>query len=134
MLDRYLIPLAPFVFAGLAILLCLFHTVATGSEIRTWKSRSRGLHKSEGTALRGLEVKIADLNERLRDVEDRTGMLAPPLPPMSGLNVNKRTQVLRLARRGEPPENIAALLGLPRREVDLLLKVQALAAVSGGSF
>jgi hypothetical protein len=133
MLDRYLIPLAPLVFTGLAILLCLFHTVTTGNEIRQWKTRSRGLHASESGALRELQTKVADLNERLREVEDRAGMLAPPAPNPVGLNVNKRTQVLRLARRGETPEKIAALLGLPKREVELLLKVRAVAAASGVS-
>ena len=133
MLERYLIPLAPFVFAALAILLCLFHTVTTGSEIRQWKHRSRGLNAMEAGALREIQTKIAELSERLQEVEDRTGMLAPPLPPQSGLNVNKRAEVLRLARRGESPEKIAALVRLPRREVELLLKIRAVAAASGVS-
>lgn len=50
--------------------------------------------------------------------------------PPSGqqaLNLNKRGQVLRMRRRGENPETIAAALSLPRNEVDLLLKVHQLA-------
>jgi hypothetical protein len=43
------------------------------------------------------------------------------------LNLNKRGQVLRMRRRGENPETIAAALSLPRNEVDLLLKVHQLA-------
>jgi hypothetical protein len=133
LLERYFIPLAPYVFTALAILLCLFHTITTGTEIRCWKSWSRSRHAAEASALRELETRIADLSERLREVEDRTGMLGPPVPPKSGLNMSRRTQVLRLARRGEHPDNIAALLGLPRREVELLLRVRALAAGAGNN-
>ncbi len=133
MLDRYFIPLAPYALAALGLLLCMFLTVVTGSEIRRLKSSLGNRRATEARIGRELETKVAELSERLRDAEDRTGMLAPPVPPQSGLNVNKRTQVLRLARRGERPENIAALLGLPRREVELLLKVHALAATSSGT-
>ena len=50
------------------------------------------------------------------------GVLEPALP-RPGLNLSKRSQALRLHRRGESAEKIAAELQLPRQEVDLLLKV-----------
>ena len=40
------------------------------------------------------------------------------------MNLTRRSQVLRMARRGDNPEQIAAELGLPENEVQLLLKVQ----------
>ena len=43
--------------------------------------------------------------------------------PRPGLNLSKRSQALRMHRRGEPPEQIAATLAVSRQEVDLLLKV-----------
>ena len=46
-----------------------------------------------------------------------------PTLPRPGLNLNKRSQALRLHRRGETADKIAAELQLPRQEVDLLLKV-----------
>jgi hypothetical protein len=46
--------------------------------------------------------------------------------PSTGLNLGKRTLVLRLSRRGDSPDHIAATLHLPRREVELLLKIHAL--------
>jgi hypothetical protein len=97
------------------------------------KSSLRGRRANEASVGREIEIKVAELSERLRETEDRTGIISPPVLPQSGLNVNKRSQVLRLARRGERPENIAALLGLPRREVELLLKVHALAASGSGT-
>lgn len=46
----------------------------------------------------------------------------------SGMNLNKRVQALRLHRRGEDIGHIAAALGVPRREVELLIRVQQLSA------
>ena len=47
--------------------------------------------------------------------------MAAPVKP--GLNLSKRSQALRMHRRGDAPEQIAAALELPLQEVDLLLKV-----------
>jgi Protein of unknown function (DUF2802) len=41
----------------------------------------------------------------------------------SGLNLTKRSQALRMHRRGESVDQIATALDLPRQEIDLLLKV-----------
>ena len=49
---------------------------------------------------------------------------APESMPTSGMNLNKRTQAVRLLRRGEDVGHIAAALGLPRGEVELLIRVQ----------
>ena len=60
----------------------------------------------------------------------RAELSAEIVRPSSGqqaLNLNKRGQVLRMRRRGENPETIAAALAIPRNEVDLLLKVHQLA-------
>jgi hypothetical protein len=46
----------------------------------------------------------------------------------SAVNINKRTQALRMVKRGEGPERIAAILNLSPREVDLLVKVERLIA------
>jgi hypothetical protein len=49
---------------------------------------------------------------------------APWPPPGNGINLNKRTQALKMMRLGEGPEHIAAALSLPRNEIELLAKVQ----------
>ena len=48
---------------------------------------------------------------------------AAPDSVRAALNLNKRAQVLRMHRRGDPPERIASLMEVPRQEVDLLIKV-----------
>jgi len=45
-------------------------------------------------------------------------------PPRSGLNISKRVQALRMMRRKEDVSHIAAALGVTRREVELLIRVQ----------
>jgi hypothetical protein len=53
--------------------------------------------------------------------EPRVAEMAMPLRP--GLNLSKRSQALRLHRRGDDPQQIAERLELPVQEVELLLKV-----------
>ncbi len=52
---------------------------------------------------------------------------APPVlipgAPRACMNLTKRSQALRLRRKGDSPEQIAQSLEIPRQEVDLLLKV-----------
>jgi hypothetical protein len=50
--------------------------------------------------------------------------VAPPLALRSGFNLNKRAHALRMLRRGEDLGHIAAALGVPRKEVELLVRVQ----------
>jgi hypothetical protein len=45
-----------------------------------------------------------------------------------GINRSKRVQAVRLLRRGEDPSHVAAALGVTRREIELLMRVQKLSA------
>ena len=77
--------------------------------------------------------KTEEMVERLRaaapppvaETEDAPAPLAPPRP---GFNLNKRVHAVRMARRGEDISHIAAALGVPRREVELLLRVHAMSS------
>jgi hypothetical protein len=76
---------------------------------------------------RAAEAKIAQLQANVDNLAAQFAAsaaqpaLAGPVRP--AMNLNKRSQALRLHRRGDPPEAIAASLGLPVQEVDLLIKV-----------
>jgi hypothetical protein len=66
-----------------------------------------------------VEALAAQIHERRQD---------PPMTPLPGaarpgLNLNKRSQALRMHRQGENAARIASLLEVPKQEVDLLLKV-----------
>jgi hypothetical protein len=123
MLDRYLIPLAPFLLIGINSVLCLFFFLCLEHEMRIMKLRLKRRQSAQELATDDLKAQVAELSARVLDTEERTGVLVAPIPPKSGLNLNKRSQVIRMSRRGEQAEKIAASLNLPRREVDLLLKV-----------
>jgi cell division protein FtsB len=77
----------------------------------------------------GVQKSMDALGARLENLEHQAEELrrqpveAAPALARTALNLNKRAQVLRMHRRGDPPERIASLLEVPRQEVDLLIKV-----------
>jgi hypothetical protein len=73
---------------------------------------------------RRLEDLMLSAERRLEEAEEKSAKLVPPPASRSGLNITKRAQAARMFRRGDHPGQIAAVLGLPRSEVDLLLKIQ----------
>lgn len=87
-----------------------------------------------------LRAEIGELRKRMdelaarqgvpaSDVErdgDRSAFESVAIPLRSGINLSRRSQALRLYRRGETPEQIASSLMVPTGEVRLLLKVHRL--------
>jgi hypothetical protein len=71
---------------------------------------------------RHLTERLESLSSRVQELERAPASPVPALP-RAGMNLNKRSQALRLHRQGEKTDQIAAALELPRQEVDLLLKV-----------
>ncbi len=126
MLERYFIPLAPYALLAAGCIFGLFFLLSFDKEIRSLKSRLAGRQDGDNASAHDLKVQLHELTERLRDAEERAGIPIAPPSVKASLNLNKRTQVLRMSRRGERSENIAASLSLPRREVELLLKIHAL--------
>jgi len=110
--------------AGLGLCLCLFATLK--AEIHGLRRRSladrQQLQALEG-ALSDTRAALESLQTDLREVENQTGMLVAPAPARSGLNLSRRTQVLRMHRAGQDSAGIATALSLPRSEVELLIKV-----------
>lgn len=123
MIGRYLIPLAPFLLIGINSVLCLFFFLCLEHEMRILKLRLNRRQNAQQASADELKAQVAELTARVLDTEERTGVLVAPTPPKSGLNLNKRSQVIRMSRRGEQAEKIAASLNLPQREVELLLKI-----------
>ena len=112
------------VFAGafLVALVCggtalLLARVALDAARRTAALGAKIQINTEALAARleGLEQHATDHRRQPAEATTDAGRAA--------LNLNKRAQVLRMHRRGDPPERIASLLEVPRQEVDLLIKV-----------
>jgi hypothetical protein len=65
---------------------------------------------------------LNELQSALAERVEATPVAVSPAPGRS-MNISKRSQALRLHRRGESSGTIAATLRLPLNEVELLLKV-----------
>ena len=132
MLERYIFPIAPYLFMTTGLSLCIGIWVSVKREVYRLRARLGERDAQLEAASQALLAQITDMRAELHDAEARTSQLVPPTPARSGLNVNTRTQVLRMSRHGEAEDSIASKLGLPRNEVSLLLKVHKL-AVDGAS-
>lgn len=127
---------------GLALFLALYLFCTLKVEIRAAARRAEP----------AIPAQTREFDRRLEEIEARAhaqaqaeiAAAATPAEPSAvpvrpGMNLNRRSQALRLARRGESPEQIASRLGLPTGEVRLLLKIhgklmrQALAGPGGSS-
>ncbi len=95
--------------------------------------RARGLvetaERRRRLAQTELEAGVLELRRRLEglatqmeEIRSLPHFTTPPAAK-SGMNLSRRSQALRLYRRGEPADRIAQELGLPVQEVELLIKV-----------
>lgn len=118
--------------AGLGLCLSLFVSLKTEARglLRRCVETGRQVQSLEG-ALDEARDAIKTLAADLQAVERQTGMLVEPAPARSGLNLSKRTQILRMHRSGLDNGGIASSLSLPRSEVDLLIKVHRMVIEQG---
>ncbi|HEU0122552.1 MAG TPA: hypothetical protein VFQ91_18615 [Bryobacteraceae bacterium] len=127
-------PIAYYGALSAAMSACLYLFVSTARNVESIRSRfDRRLRDTElqtgvlGTQVAAIQSKVDDISTRTQELEGSVSSLAATRRPhtmTAGVDANQRTQVLRMARRGERPDRIAAELGVPKSEVDLLLKVQ----------
>lgn len=127
MLERILLPIAPYLFMVIGFSLCVYLFVTLKREISLLGMRLGKRDASIEEAQQTVLARVEEFRRELQCAEQRTAQLVPPPPLRSGLNLNKRTQVIRMFRHGEAEAIIASKLGLPRNEVNLLLKVHKLA-------
>ena len=133
MLERLFIPLMPLALIAAGLLASIGLFVSLKWELQKGRNRLRQDLLRAQSENRQLKRQMEEIAVRLEDTEDRAGVLVPPSPPKSGLNLGRRTQVIRMWRRGEGADAIAASLSLPKNEVELLLKVHQLTVNSGSS-
>jgi hypothetical protein len=118
------VQLAPFVLLTAGIAACASMFVSLRREIERLSRRVKRQQEQFAALQTQLAAELEGAKVRLQEAEERAGVMVAPTPARSGLNLNKRSQALRMSRIGEKAENIAVALGLPRKEVELLLKVQ----------
>jgi len=119
----WLIPVLITLVAMAAIQLLLLYLFLTiKADIRRLEKEQPVTPPPSEPALRDLGHAMKELQERLVSIPPTTEA-PPPRPATPGMNLTRRSQVLRLSRRGESAGQIAATLGVPLNEVELLLKV-----------
>ena len=129
--DRLLIPLLPLALIAAGLLASIGLFVSLKWELQKGRKRLKQELLRAQAENRQLKRQMEEIALRLEDAEDRAGVLVPPAPPKSGLNLGRRTQVIRMWRRGDRAEIIATTLNLPKNEVELLLKVHQLSVNAG---
>jgi len=112
--------------AGLA--LCLYLFLSAKREARRAERRAVETRQEVDRALDSVQQAIAQLRSGLMEANELSRKLVEPPPAASGLSLTKRSQALRMHRRGESPGHIAAALVMPQGEVELLLKVEQMDA------
>ena len=113
---------------GAGMLLCLYLFLTLKRELRRAHRRAAVHDEAAAKELTALRTAVEGLEEELRENIRRSELLVEPAPAASGLNLTRRSQALRMHRRGEAPANIAAALAMPQLEVELLLKVEQIGA------
>lgn len=96
-----------------------------------WKTSSRQCERVEQrltARLAATEAAVESMRLAMQEVckdldQLETAGPTPPAQAKSCMNLSRRSQALRLHRRGETPQQIATALGVPKQEIDLLIKV-----------
>ena len=95
----------------------------SNSAARHSAERVKALEAELEAARHETRTALDELRAEIRDIERPPQIELLPMTPRPGMNLAKRTQVLRMHRLGEAPEKIATTLKFPLQEVQLLLKV-----------
>src|SRR5439155_18420303 len=109
------------ILCGTAI--SLFTVYRAHCLLRQMNVRAAERQMQENAGIQALRDTVAALSAQFHDLQSHPPVAPPAGLPRPGLNLNRRSQALRMHRHGEGAAQIAAALELPRQEVDLLLKV-----------
>jgi hypothetical protein len=122
-LDWILHPGVFFGLLGAGLSLCLYLFFTLKCEIAAQQKLRQQHETAFEAAVAAVRAEFDSVRAEVHEMQEHTGMLVAPAPTRSGLNLNKRGQVLQMYRRGQAPEQIAASLSLPLSEIELLIKV-----------
>jgi hypothetical protein len=117
MKTQMTLSLIQYALAAVGLISTLFLFVSVKREIHSNSARHRR--------------RMEDLSRKLSEVPAiQTEPAFIPTAPRSGLNLSKRVQAMRMLRRNENVSHVAAVLGVTRREIELLIRVQRLSATA----
>jgi len=120
-LDWIMSPLTPFVATVLVLLASLACFISAKREVFRLRRTADAAQVELARKLEQVESAVAHIGEQKTEAAALAAPAHAALRP--ALNLTRRTQALRMRRRGESVESIAAALAAPRNEIELLLKV-----------
>ena len=119
--------LIQFALLGCGLGLSLYLFLSLKCEIQAGRKRQKTLE----SALSRLQAELTGVRAELTETEERAARSVPAAPTRTGLNLSIRSQALRMARRGDTTQQVSAALGIPEKEVELLVKVQRMTPPAG---
>jgi hypothetical protein len=125
--DWILSPLTQYIVMGIGFAAALSLWIGAQVELRNLRGILLACKQSSEAGLDGLATRI----DELANVKPPDPLPALPSNPNS-LNLTKRTQALRMYRRGESVSSIAGALMTPQSEVALLLKLNRILEPENG--
>jgi hypothetical protein len=125
-LNWILSPLAQYVMLAAGLIACLALFAAVKTEMCVELQTAKQSRDALAAQVQEMESALGQIRQSVTDIEERPAAVSP------GLNLTRRAQALRMHRRGESVETIAAALSAPRNEIDLLLKLQAMLQYRSG--
>jgi hypothetical protein len=111
--------IAAILLGASAIAVVIFHRFENRKRQVEWESRWLKRTQAAQSEIGRLRGEVAELKSRIEDQQADGDQHIH-----RGINLNHRTQALRLLRRGESAESVAATLGITKCEVELIHKVQ----------
>lgn len=130
-MSSMLTALVPYLLVTLASALSLTLFLLLKADIRRAAGASQKDQSALADTLRELEIRLAAAEETLsqRAVKTEPAPAPPsaPVNPRLAMNLQRRAQILRMAQKGQSPDQIAVSLCVPQNEVDLLLKLHSVA-------
>lgn len=125
-LDWILNPLAQYGMLAAGLIACLALFAAAKLEMCIGLQTAKQSRDALAAQVHEMESALGQMRQSVTDIQERPGAVSP------GLNLTRRTQALRMHRRGESVQTIAAALSAPRNEIELLLKLQAMLQYRSG--
>jgi hypothetical protein len=120
-LDWILSPFTCYAVVALALVASIACFVSTKAEVYRLRRTANASQDVLKRKMEEMQSAVAAISQA--SSEPAVAAPARPLSLRPGLNLTRRTQALRMRRRGESAESIAAALSAPRNEIELLLKI-----------
>jgi len=122
-LDWILSPLTSYALVAVALAACIACFISTKSEVHRLRRAATASQDELKQKIEQMESAVSSIGRHQPEPQVIEVPVRPAAAVRPSLNLTRRTQALRMRRRGESIESIAAALSTPRNEIELLVKV-----------